>query len=352
VKDIQTIKPRQFRELVPERVDVIVASPPCEGFSTIGQRARKEKARKENREFSEYADARNHHFEDVIAWARVLRPAFVVMENVTAIRHVRHRQRTFLDEAAHRLSRLGYVSRQWVLNAAAFGVPQERVRCFLVATRLPLFPPAPVRDYRDSSAGDHDVDALPAVTLMEAIADLPALKHADGSPVARWAPPHPEIAKWCRRYLTRCGILNSPRLLFNHRSRYQNESDLRLFAALRPGENSVDAIRRHGLVELMRYRRDAFDDKYYRLPPDRPCRTIVSHLAKDGNSFIHPVQVRNLTVREAARVQGFPDDHPFCGAFSEQFAQVGDAVPPPVARAIAESLREVLLRVGGKARKP
>ncbi len=351
VQDILTIPPRKLPTLLSERVDVLVASPPCEGFSTIGQRARKEKARKENREFSEYADARNHHFEDVIAWARVLRPAFVVMENVTAIRHVRHGQRTFLDEAAHRLSRLGYNSRQWVVNAAAFGIPQERVRCFLVATRLSLFPPAPAREYRDSLGGDQDVDSLPPVTLMEAIGDLPPLGAAEGSPVTRWTPPNPEAARWCRRYLTRCGILNSPRLLFNHRSRYQNESDLQLFAALRPGENSVDAIRRHGLVELMRYRRDAFDDKYYRLPPDRPCRTIVSHLAKDGNSFIHPVQVRNLTVREAARVQGFPDDHPFCGAFSEQFAQVGDAVPPPVARAIAESLREVLLRMRGRGRK-
>jgi DNA (cytosine-5)-methyltransferase 1 len=94
----------------------------------------------------------------------------------------------------------------------------------------------------------------------------------------------------------------------------------------------------------MRYRSDVFDDKYARLRGDRPCRTIVSHLAKDGNGFIHPTQVRSISLREAARVQSFADDYVFCGSSSDQWVHVGNAVPPIMAEAIARSYRSALGR--------
>ena len=93
---------------------------------------------------------------------------------------------------------------------------------------------------------------------------------------------------------------------------------------------------------LMRYRRDVFDDKYARLRRNRPCKTIVSHLAKDGNGYIHPREVRNITVREAARVQSFRDDYVFCGSPTDQWVQVGNAVPPLLSEAIAKSFLRVL----------
>ena len=94
----------------------------------------------------------------------------------------------------------------------------------------------------------------------------------------------------------------------------------------------------------MRYRRDVFDDKYARLRPDRPCKTIVSHLAKDGNGYIHPTQVRSISLREAARVQSFHDGYIFCGSPSDQWIQLGNAVPPVLAEAIARSFRRALER--------
>ena len=89
------------------------------------------------------------------------------------------------------------------------------------------------------------------------------------------------------------------------------------------------------------YRADNFADKFYRLKNDSPSRTIVAHLSKDGNSFIHPNQNRSLTVREAARIQSFPDDFVFTGSRSSQFMQVGNAVPPLLAKVLARFFRNL-----------
>jgi DNA (cytosine-5)-methyltransferase 1 len=147
-----------------------------------------------------------------------------------------------------------------------------------------------------------------------------------------------------RRYLSKFGLLTSPLLIFNHKARYNNRSDLELYATLRPGEDSVHAIERHGRADLMRYRRDVFDDKYARLRGDRPSKTIVAHLARDGNGYIHPSQVRSITVREAARLQSFDDYYIFCGSPSDQWIQVGNAVPPLLGQAIARSILDALGR--------
>ena len=128
--------------------------------------------------------------------------------------------------------------------------------------------------------------------------------------------------------------------------RHHNRRDLELYALLRPGEDSVHALE-HGRRDLMRYRSDAFDDKYLRLRSDRPCKTIVAHLAKDGNGYIHPLQVRSITLREAARVQSFHDGYVFCGSPTDQWIQLGNAVPPVVAGVIAASFRRELERGGG-----
>jgi DNA (cytosine-5)-methyltransferase 1 len=204
-------------------------------------------------------------------------------------------------------------------------------------------PAQPAGEYRDESARQHDDYALPPITLEEAIFDLPPLAVNSGEMVQLWPVPDGEDRRR-RRYLAKFSLLTSPVLIYNHRSRYNNKSDLELFAALRPGEDSVHAIERHGRADLMRYRRDVFDDKYARLRADRPSKTIVSHLARDGNGYIHPSQVRSITVREAARLQSFDDDYIFCGSPSDQWIQVGNAVPPLVGETIGRSILDALRR--------
>src|SRR5205807_10516339 len=138
-----------------------------------------------------------------------------------------------------------------------------------------------------------------------------------------------------RRYLTKFGILRVSRVIFNHTVRYHNARDLELYALLQSGEDSIHFLEKHGREDLMRYRKDVFDDKYARLRGDRPSKTIVAHLAKDGNGYIHPTQVRSISVREACRVQSFHDGYALCGSPSDQWVQIGNAVPPVLAETIA-----------------
>src|SRR5262249_28414724 len=116
--------------------------------------------------------------------------------------------------------------------------------------------------------------------------------------------------------------------------RYHNPRDLELYALLHPGEDSIHFIGNHGREDLIRYRKDVFDDKYARLRGDRSSKTIVSHLAKDGNGYIHPTPVRSISLREAARLQSFHDGYICCGSSSDQWVQVGNAEPAVFAKAI------------------
>src|SRR4029450_4316312 len=147
-----------------------------------------------------------------------------------------------------------------------------------------------------------------------------------------------------RLYLPKCRMLRPSGILYNPPVRYHNPRDLELYSLLRPGEDSIHFLERHRRADLMRYRRDVFDDKYARLRGDRPSKTIVAHLAKDGNGYVHPKQVRSISIREAARLQSFRDDYAFCGSPSDQWTQLGNAVPPLLAEKIAGAVRRALKR--------
>jgi DNA (cytosine-5)-methyltransferase 1 len=337
VQDMREVTDETLRRLAGRSLDLLAASPPCQGYSSAGFRCKKTSLN-----YHPDADTRNYLFQEVVRAARVLRPKIVLMENVPGMHSARKQDNSFLEEASASLRKLGYEPAIWRLNAAAHGVPQIRVRYFLIASRTGRLPALPEGEYRDDLAPAQDDSYLPPVTFEEATLDLPPLEANSGEVVERWTPQVPADDRRLRRFLTKFGLLTSPVLLFHHRSRYNNPSDLKLYATLRPGEDSVHAIERHGLDDLMKYRKDVFDDKYARLRGDRPAKTIVSHLAKDGNGYIHPFQVRSITVREAARLQSFDDSYIFCGSPSDQWVQVGNAVPPLLAEAIGRSIRTAL----------
>jgi len=339
-QDIRTLSPGELKRLAGQSLDVLAGAPPCQGFSSVGFRSKKSLLGYRPEE-----DDRNHLYETMVEAALKLKPKLFLMENVPGMKSAKREEHSFLDTAARLLEQKGgYRTDIWRLNASAFGVPQDRIRLFLVASRLKVMPLPPAADYQDTRSQHLDHDALPPIGLIEAIFDLPPRAAGQGVSVDERVAPDPTSDPRFRRYLTKFAIFRATRLLYQHTVRYHNPNDLELYAMLRPGEDSVHAIERHGRGDLMKYRRDVFDDKYARLRGDRPCKTIVSHLAKDGNGYIHPTQVRSISLREAARVQSFHDGYIFCGSPSEQWIQLGNAVPPVLAEAIARSFRRALER--------
>jgi DNA (cytosine-5)-methyltransferase 1 len=337
--DIRALPKGLLRKLAGKNLDVLVGSPPCQGFSSAGFRSKKTRTGYRPEE-----DERNHLWEWMVAAALDLKPKLFLMENVPGMQSAKREDISFLEAVARRLEdEGGYRTEVWRLNAAAFGVPQERMRHFLVAARLPLMPARPSQEYQDLRKPDLDLDALPAVKLAEAIFDLPARDAGSGVALATWPDPPGDDPRF-RRYLSKFGILRPSRILYQHTVRYHNPRDLELYALLRPGEDSIHVLEQHGREDLMRYRKDVFDDKYARLRADRPSKTIVAHLAKDGNGYIHPTQVRSISFREGARLQSFHDGYMFCGSPSDQWVQLGNAVPPVLAEAIARSFRRTLER--------
>jgi DNA (cytosine-5)-methyltransferase 1 len=339
--DITSLKEGELRRLVGrKRLDVLVGAPPCQGYSTAGFRSKKTLTG-----YRPDGDGRNFLFEDMVRAALALRPRLFLMENVPGMHSARKENLSFLEAAARMLEERGkFATAIWRLNASAFGVPQDRIRYFLVASSTGSLPARPAEEYQDIHRPDLDHDALPPVTLAEALFDLPRREAGTGVAIEGWEPQDRASDRRFRRYLTKFGIVRPSGLLFNHTVRYHNPRDLELYSLLRPGEDSIHLLEQHGREDLMRYRKDVFDDKYARLRGDRPSKTVVSHLAKDGNGYIHPEQPRSITLREAARLQSFHDGYVFCGSPSDQWIQLGNAVPPVLARAIAQSFLKALER--------
>ena len=128
--------------------------------------------------------------------------------------------------------------------------------------------------------------------------------------------------------------------VFNHKARYCSEINYEIFKRLDPGEDSTSPK----IADIMPYarRNGIFKDKYYKLYANRPCRTITAHLRMDCLSHIHPSQIRSITPREAARVQSFPDDYLFLGAYLKTYMQIGNAVPVLMAKQIANIIKKYL----------
>ena len=128
------------------------------------------------------------------------------------------------------------------------------------------------------------------------------------------------------------------KIVCNHKARYNNDRDIEIYSRMNPGDKSDDPK----IADIMPYksRSDIFKDKYFKLEPDKVCKTITAHMKFDCNMYIHPSQARGLTPREAARVQSYPDDYFFRGSYTKTFMQIGNSVPPLLGRAIASILKK------------
>ncbi len=349
VEDIKKISVNDLKKelgITSHEIDVVIGGPPCQGFSTIGRVKIASLARngtwKLNNHHPRFIDdPRNELYKEFVRMVDGLKPKIVVMENVPGM--MSYRNGEIVREIIEDFDSVGYIAQARILNAVEYGVPQVRKRIFFIAVRkdlkIPILWPKPTHTYFNGmpSAGllFEEKKLKPAVTVWEAIGDLPSPvlgrpKIAD-VPLNYDKEAFSEYQKWARQ---------DSKAVHNHVTRQHNERDIKVFSLMKEGDKWKD------LPEEIRksygYRDDIFNDKFKKLKRNEPSWTVVAHLYKDGYMYIHPVEPRSITVREAARLQSFPDTFIFKGSRTDQFKQVGNAVPPLLAKAVALSVKKML----------
>jgi len=295
-------------------IDVIVGGPPCQGFSTVG-RARILSLEEQQRYV---LLARNELYQQYFRFIEHFRPAFFVMENVPTL--INFDNGAYFKGIQEECNRLGYSWEKAIINMADYGVPQMRRRLFIIGSRVGNLFRWPRATHK------HQM-----VTLSDAIDDLPPVQAPS---IEECLPYEPEKVRSVYQQLMRSRVLPKDReKIYDHLVRPVREDDKHIFTLMKPGDRYIDIPE-----EYRRYNSKSFKDKYYKLIPDQPGVTITAHMSRDGYRYIHwdSDQCRTLSVREAARVQSFGDHYRFAGFRSSRFRQIGNAVPPLMAEAIAK----------------
>jgi DNA (cytosine-5)-methyltransferase 1 len=294
--DIRTVDEHDFREqlgLEPGELTLLKACPPCQGFSTLAS--------------GEVDSARNDLVLDVARFVRAFLPSAVLLENVPGLA-----RDTRLPQLLKEIHELGYYSRQYVVQASDFGVPQRRKRLIVIAVRDIEDGTLPV-DIRSLLTQDFD---LKATTAGEALAAIP-VKNLQTDPlnISR------KSTALVRRRIEAIPVGGN---------RFDLPKDLRLDC--------------HSRIEA-KGRRNA-TSSYGRIKSDRPSPTMTTRCTTPScGSFLHPTENRGITLREAASLQTFPHDYMFDGTYGEIERQIGNAVPVKLARALGEA---VLVLLGGR----
>ena len=224
-----------------------------------------------------------------------------------------------------------------ILKAQDFGVPQNRERFIIIGNRMGVSPQKIFEEIYKHKR--------PAFVLRDALFGLPYLEPkkekgqsgieniSSGLTERNFEYPQTEFY----RYINGDRVITK---LYNHKNRYNNERDIEIYRRLPQGANSLH----ESIADIMPYKRrnNIFKDKYFKLDESQICKTITSHMKFDCNMYIHPWEARGLSPREAARIQTFPDDFIITGAQNMWYAQVGNAVPVKLAKAIGDGIMKFL----------
>lgn len=300
-------------------IEVLCGGPPCQPFSKAGRSKIRHRVRMHERDPH---DQRRDLWRSFLEVVRLAKPRAVIMENVPDM--ALDREMFIFRSIVQELEDAGYAVESRIIDTSQYGVPQFRQRLVIVAlAEAKKFGwPEPVQE---------------RVSLWNAIGDLPPVE--GGWRKNNWMTYEgPPITTFQNRM--RAGVPEVDRdRVSDHMTRAVRDDDARAFALMDSNTKYSDLP-----VELKRYRDDIFDDKYKRLDENGLSRTITAHIAKDGYWYIHPRQARTLTVREAARIQTFPDWYRFAGPPTSAFKQIGNAVPPALGRHLAQAVIDSLRR--------
>jgi DNA (cytosine-5)-methyltransferase 1 len=324
----------QFKNNIP---DIILGGPPCQGFSIA------------NGNKGDPKDPRNTLFQEFIRLGRLFSPQIMVMENVPNLINIKtETNENVTDIIKMELLSLGYNVYMNILSAIDFGVPQIRKRLFIVASKNVLKKPFPAKTH-DINCDDFFSESLQKTpTLWEAISDLPEIEAREGAEEMDYTNnPQNEYQLQMRNYAYK---------VYNHKAMKHSKRLVERFSSMKWGESTTDVpdylkpIKRNSINEISN---KVYDQNNRRMYPDKPCHTIPASFYAN---FVHPYKNRNFTAREGARIQSFPDTYIFKGKatvishklltreerleekFLCQYSQIGNAVPPLMAQAVAKNI--------------
>ena len=306
------------------KIDLIMGGPPCQGFSTANRQ-------------NVLNDPRNKLYLTFLKVIEIIKPKFVLIENVNGIKKIS-------KEIINKLSNIGYHADFKTLQSSEFGIPQNRKRVFFFGVKKSNKSLKKINNFFDYL--ENIKSKQKKYNLKDALFNLRPVKaktvkndtknenFESGFNIEQ------SNLKKVNSYINKINNNKKFNFVYNHKARFNNERDIKIFGLLPQGGDSTH----QSIKKIMPYkRRDGiFKDKYFKLQSNKICKTITSHMKFDCNMYIHPTQARGLTPREAARVQSFPDDYFFTGTLSQCYSQIGNAVPPLLSNFLCQGIEKIL----------
>jgi DNA (cytosine-5)-methyltransferase 1 len=308
------------KELNGNKVDLIIGGPPCQAYSIVG-RARKDME----------SDPRNHLYKHYVKFLEKYNPNMFVFENVPGILSAKNGE--YLNKIFKAVKNAGYevaIPPKNHLNAKDFGVLQDRKRVIIIGWKKELN-----LKYPEFETTEHSFQIL-----KDLFSDLKPLKNGQGTLNAV------AYTKPTTEYLKQTNIRNGLEFVTQHIVRPNNDNDLEIYQIAIEKWNNGKRLNYAELPKrlIKHSNTDSFVNRFQVVNGKGVSHTVVAHIAMDGHYYIHPdkKQNRSISVREAARIQSFPDDYFFEGSRTAAFKQIGNAVPPLMAQKIAEKIREMI----------
>ncbi|MDM8545686.1 DNA cytosine methyltransferase [Candidatus Venteria ishoeyi] len=338
IGDVRQVHASNIRErlgLKKGDVDLLAGGPPCQGFSI-------------NAPIRTLDDDRNHLFKEYIKVAQALLPKAILIENVPGI--VSLGKGTVVEQIYNELEKLGYKVDHRILFAGHYGVPQMRFRTIFIAihaSNIEIEFPEPLYDAKAvtnfTGAKELCLEVLPLfapslksqTNVWDAISDMPEITSGEKNEKIKYGSlnPQSEYQKILR---------NGSDYVYNHSCNNLGKINLERLKYIPQGGSWRDIPFDLLPAGLKRAKRSDHTKRYGRLDPNGLCSTVLTKCDPHWGSFFHPTQDRVISVREAARIQSFPDSYHFTGSVTQQYEQVGNAVPPLMAYEIGKKIMNLL----------
>ena len=299
-------------------VDLVVGGPPCQAYSLVGRS--RDKDNMEN-------DPRNFLYKEYAKFLKRYNPKVFVFENVMGL--ITANKGAYFKNMKAYFKRIGYELDFDILNSSEYGVLQKRKRIILIGWQK-----GSKFSYPEFEKVENNF------TVKDILSDLKKLNPGHETNVTKYAKPINE-------YLEKYELRNGVDFVTQHITRNHNERDLKIYKiAISKLLKNGERLKYPDLPsELKTHKNEkAFVDRFKVVNPDDHSHTMVAHISKDGHHYIYPSlkQIRSLSVREAARIQSFPDDFYFEGGRTAAFRQIGNAVPPLMGKEIAKQIKKQL----------